>query len=151
MPWLALCYAAVHRTGFRMPDYTESTLRAELNAALAILAPQIRGLNDLSKTSISADLLVQVEEQITVRIRRQGLIQAVLAGLDAVDGEMTQLTADGYPALAQAPVMGSLFSELQEENSDLAAALSVFAPESNITPGPLTLTPNPNPPTNTGP
>src|SRR5579859_6802932 len=82
-----------------MADYTESQLRAELQAALAVLAPQIRGLNDLSKTSISTELLNQIDEQITNRVRRQSLIQAVLNGLDAVDGELSALENDGYPDL----------------------------------------------------
>ena len=133
-----------------MADYTESQLRAELQAALAVLAPQIRGLNDLSKTSISTELLNQIDEQITNRVRRQSLIQAVLNGLDAVDGELSALENDGYPDLPPVAVLGSLFSELQEENSDLAAGVAVFTSE-QITAGPMTTSPNPKPPTKSGP
>jgi hypothetical protein len=133
-----------------MADYTKSALTADLEAALAILDPQIRGLNDLSHTSISPALLVEVEAQITARVHRHDLIQAVLDSLDAVDERLSALDADGYPVLPAAPVMGSLFSELQEEKSDLAAAIAVFATE-QISAGPLTQTANPNPPTATGP
>ena len=134
-----------------MADDPNPALRAELNAALAVLAPQIRGLNDLSKTSISPDLLIQVEDQITARVRRQALIQAVLNGLDAALGELEALESDGYPALPTMAVVGSLFSELQEENSDLAAAVGVFSPVETISAGPLSVSANPNPPTNPGP
>lgn len=133
-----------------MADFTESTLRAELSAALAVLDPQIRGLNDLSHTSISPALLVEVENQIAARVRRHDLIVAVLHNLDVIDTSRTDLGNDGYPALPAAPVMGSLFSELQEEKSDLAAAIGVFATE-QITAGPLTQTDNPTPPTASGP
>ena len=134
-----------------MADDPNPALRAELNAALAVLAPQIRGLNDLSKTSISPDLLIQVEDQITARVRRQALIQAVLNGLDAALGELEALESDGYPELPTMAVVGSLFSELQEENSDLAAAVGVFSPVETISAGPLSVSANPNPPTNPGP
>lgn len=133
-----------------MADDPNPALRAELNAALAVLAPQIRGLSDLAKTSISVDLLTQVDDQITARVRRQEFIQAVLTGLDAVLGELEMLDGDGYPALPAAPVLGSLFAELQEENSDLAAAVGVFAAE-QIVAGTPTVSANSNPPTKPGP
>jgi hypothetical protein len=133
-----------------MADDPNPALRTELNAALAVLAPQIRGLNDLATTSISTELLAEVNDQITARVRRQGLIQAVLNGLDAALAELEALDADGYPDLPAVPVLGSLFAELQEESSDLAAATGVFSDE-QITAGPLTQTPNPTPPSKTGP
>lgn len=131
-------------------DYTESTKRAELLAALAVLAPQIRGLQDLSTTSISPNLKAVVTGQIVARTQRQTLIQAVLSGLDAVQSQLNTLANDGYPALPAVPVAGSLFDELHEENSDLDAAIAVFANE-QIAAGSLTQTPNPNPPTAAGP
>jgi membrane-bound lytic murein transglycosylase MltF len=39
------------------------------------------------------------------------------------------LLADGYPNLAPASVIDSLLAELQEEQADIAAAVSVFQSE----------------------
>lgn len=126
-------------------------LRTELLAALAVLAPQIRGLQDLAATpAISASLRGEVENQITARIRRRNLIQSVLDGLDAALGELSALEADGYPALPATPIPGGLFSELQTENSDIEAAVAIFATE-KIAAGPLSSTPNPAPPSKPGP
>jgi hypothetical protein len=75
--------------------------------------------------SLSADLLAQINGQITARTNRQTLIQAVLNGLDAVVTELVALDADGYPALLATSVVGSIFSELQEENADLDPAVAI--------------------------
>jgi hypothetical protein len=69
--------------------------------------------------------LAQINGQITARTNRQTLIQAVLNGLDAVVTELVALDADGYPALLATSVVGSIFSELQEENADLDAAVAI--------------------------
>lgn len=126
------------------------SLRDELIKALAVLAPQNRGLRDLATTSISDELRAQVEEQIAARTHRVDLIEVVIVALNGVVTALNALDADGYPALPASPILGSLFSELQEENADLAAAMAVFASE-QITAGPMTQTANPNPPTAAGP
>lgn len=133
-----------------MADDPNPALRAELIAAMAVLNPQIRGLHDLETVSISAELKATVTGQVADRERRRDLIQAVLTCLDQTLAALRLLEQDGYPALPAAPIMGSLFSELQEENSDLAAAIAVFATE-QIAAGPLTQTANPAPPTAPGP
>lgn len=133
-----------------MADDINPAKRAELLAAEAVLAPQIRGLHDLGTTSISTELKATIATQVAVREQRAGLIQAVLNCLDQTLAALRLLEQDGYPALPAAPIMGSLFSELQEEKSDLAAAVAVFATE-QITAGPLTQTANPTPPTASGP
>jgi len=103
------------------------TLRAELNAQLVVLAPQIRGLHDLANTSISPDLRTAVELEITERERRRDLIEASLAALDAAVNRLDDLEADGYPNLVPGSVPNSLFEELKEENADLTAAIGLFA------------------------
>ena len=102
-------------------------LRAELESALDVLSPQIRGLHDLSSVSVSTELAASVREQIVVRERRRDLINAVLGHLDATMNALNTLESDGYPALPQASLVSSQFEELQEENTDLAAAIGVFA------------------------
>lgn len=101
-------------------------LRSELNAALNVLAPQIRGLHDMAAVSISPDLLVEINAQITVRERRRDLIRAVISNLDTVVMALQALDADGYPTLDAMIVQPGLFTELQGEVSDLEAAAAVF-------------------------
>ena len=133
-----------------MADDVNPTLRAELVAALAVLAPQIRGLKDFAASTMSAELLTQINNQIDARTRRQALIQSVINGLDNVLTELGILESDGYPSLPAVPLTGSLFNELQAENNDIEAAFSIFVADT-ITAGPMTLTSNPSPPTNPGP
>jgi hypothetical protein len=110
-----------------MAEDINPVLRAELNEALAVLAPQIRGLHDFAvPVSISPDLLVSVNAQITFRENRRDLIQAALDCLDATQAALSALESDGYPELPQAAIIASQFEELQEESADLDAAASVF-------------------------
>lgn len=101
-------------------------LRDELNTALAVVAPEIRGLHDLTTVSISDDLRGAINGQITARERRRDLIQNVISGLDAVVRSLQALEADGYPTLDPVVVQSTLFSELQGEIADLGAAAGVF-------------------------
>lgn len=133
-----------------IPNDPNPALRADLHAKLVIVVPQIRGLRNLAAMPVSAGLLAQINEQITDRVNRQQLIQNVLDGLDAVVREYALLLDDGYPALPPTTIQGSLFSELQGDNSDLEAAVSVFVAD-QITAGTPTFSPNPNPPTEPGP
>lgn len=133
-----------------IPNDPNPALRAEYMAALAVLAPQIRGLQDLAAMPVSADLHTQIAAQIAARTTRQTLIMAVLGGLDAVVNERESLNDNGYPGLPPVTVPGSLFSELQEENSDIAAALAVFSSD-QIVAAPISFSPNPTPPSKTGP
>jgi hypothetical protein len=111
-------------------------LRSELNAALAVLAPQIRFLHaikavaespdPLAASSISPDLLVEIKAQIVVRERRRDLIKAVIANLDTVVMALQALDADGFPTLDAMVLQPELFTELSSEVSDWGAAAAVF-------------------------
>jgi hypothetical protein len=116
-----------------MADDPNPALRAELTAALAVLAPQIRGLRDLSAVSISSDLVAEIIVQAGDRERRRDLIHAVISALDQVVATRVALEADGYPTLTTSPVVQSLFSELQEEAGDLQAAVAVFTTDQAAT------------------
>lgn len=116
-----------------MADDPNPELRAELMAALAVLAPQIRGLHDLDGVSISMDLKAEVDTQILAREQRRNLIQTSIDELDAVVRALTMLEADGYPALEPVPVMSSLFQELREEVADVEAAAGVFKADQAMT------------------
>lgn len=112
-----------------MADDINAARRTELNTQLTTLAPEIRGLDDLAKTSVSPDLAARIVAQSDTLKRRRDLIQAELNGMDSVNALHASLLADGYPALPKASVMDSLFVELQEEIADMQAAVAVFANE----------------------
>jgi hypothetical protein len=102
-----------------MPTTAETAFRTELNAALDVISPQLRGLKDIAAQQISADLMSDVQSQTTERQMREDAINAVLAAMDLLD-------ANGYPDLPGAVIQGSLFAELQEHISDVASAAVVF-------------------------
>lgn len=107
-------------------DDINPALRSELEAALVVLDPQLRGLYDLALVSISQALKTEVGEQIREREDRRALINAVLSAMDATNGAYAQLLSDGYPALPDDIISPALMDELKEEMADLAAAEAVF-------------------------
>ena len=109
-----------------MADDVNPALRAELEAALVILEPEIRGLHDLTTVSISAELQTEINKQIATREHRRDLIQGVLNDLDATNAARAALEADGYPALPNAVLSPPLFAELKGEDADINAAVGVF-------------------------
>jgi len=110
-------------------------LRAELEAAKAVLEPEIRGLNDLSVVSISADLRGSIQVEAVNRQRRLDLINATLASLDSVILARESLAADGYPELPDTTLPNDQFAELQGQDADLTAAVGVFvqSPATTVT------------------
>jgi len=112
-----------------MADDVNPALRSEYEAALAVLEPQIRGLNDLATVSISMDLKQEVARQIEIRGRRKMRIKAILDAFDLILELRTALERDGYPRIEDSRLPDNLFQELSGENSDLDAAASVFKPE----------------------
>lgn len=109
-----------------MVDDVNPELRAELLAALAILAPQTRGLRDWVTVSITEALRFQIELQIESRERRRDLIQAVLERLDSTNAMRDELEADGYPELPRAELPPDLHDELRREETDIDAAVGIF-------------------------
>lgn len=110
-----------------MADDPNPALRAELVAAIAVLAPQIRGLHDFALVSITTDLAAEIAKQIAARERRRDLINHVIQWLDGALQALNALQADGYPALPTAPIPAALLSELRGENTDLEAAVGLFS------------------------
>lgn len=109
-----------------MADDVNPTLRAELEAAKAVLGPQLKGLLDLSRANISGDLQEEIRRQIEIRQRRAGLIQSVINLLDAIAETILALERDGYPEIEGSELSGALFAELVSEESALEAATSIF-------------------------
>lgn len=114
-----------------MADDINAARRAELNDQLVTIAPEIRGLDDLAKTSVSPDLAERVQAHSDTLKHRRDLIQAELTGMDSVNALHASLLADGYPALPPSSVTDSLFAELQEELADLQSAVAVFQAEAS--------------------
>ncbi len=107
-------------------------LRAELEAALAVLAPQIRGLHDwATPVSISPELVGEINDEIVVRERRRDLIQKVLDDLDQAFADLKTLEVDGYPELPPVSLTANLFNELQGQLSDVEAATAVFSEQAS--------------------
>lgn len=109
-----------------MADDPNPALRAELVAAVTVLAPQIRGLHDLEAVSISTELRTTISTQVADRERRRDLIQAVLNCLDQTLAALRLLEQDGYPQLPVMRLQQSQFLELQDEAGDIRAAVAVF-------------------------
>jgi hypothetical protein len=107
----------------------DSALRAEMQAALDALDPEVRGLQELAAISVSSSEKIAVSTQIDVRTRRRDLIHAVLAALDAVVASRAALAADGYPDMPKAVVFGPVFDAIQAQSSDIALAAGLFVSE----------------------
>lgn len=105
------------------------TLRAELTAALAVIEPQIRGLEALIKfPQISPDTASAILNVIDIRVRRRRLIATALASLDLVVEAEAALEMDGYPALGAIPVLASIEEEILQDLMDLEAAVGALTP-----------------------
>lgn len=109
-----------------MADDINFDRRTELEAALDVLEPQIRGLHDLAAVSISRDLKAAIDREVAARERRRNLIRAEIAEMDQANTAHDKLLADGYPNLNVVALEPALFDELQGENADLDAATAIF-------------------------
>ena len=109
-----------------MAHNINQALETELNAALAVLEPQLRGLRDMEHDEISSDLKSAIDNTIEARERRENLIGAVLASINQAQRDYDAMVADGYPELPQVKIPESTFKELSGEVSDTQAAASVF-------------------------
>lgn len=113
-------------------------LRAELLAALAVLAPEIRGLHKIANDLPDDAALAAINGQITARERRRDLEQKVINALDTVVGALEALLADGYPNLPAVVVPPDVFDEIAAEESDIEAAVAIFVEQPVATGGTIT-------------
>jgi hypothetical protein len=104
---------------------TDAT-KTELNEALAVITPEIRGLHDLEVVSISPSLQEDVRNQASDREHRRDLINAVLNDITALEESWAELEADGYPTLDTLPLTVAEWDELQLQIKDLEDAASTF-------------------------
>lgn len=109
-----------------MADDPNPVLSGQLTDARAVLRPQISGLDDLKRTTISDALRNKLQETEDARVRRDNLLAGALAARDAYIAALDALEADGYPALPNVSVDDALLAEMTQEKSDLDAALKIF-------------------------
>lgn len=112
-----------------MADDVNPALRAEIDAALAVIGPQIEGLTDLQHINASDEFISLVVDQYNAHVHREGLLQAVIVALDAVNAAVAALKADGYPDAAPVPVPSPLFAEVTKQHGEIEAAFALFVAE----------------------
>jgi len=106
-------------------DFT--AYRAELQAALSVLGPQIEGLGALAKANLSQPAIQAVSAQLLSRRNRLRLIQNVIGAIDVLSAAMAALTNDGYPALPTIPIQETLFEEIMREIDAMISAIEIFS------------------------
>jgi hypothetical protein len=116
-----------------MADDVNPALRAEIDAALAVIGPQIDGLRDLSRIEASEGFIIAVTEQYNEHVHRESLMTDVIQALDAVNAAMEALEADGYPATHTVDADAALLAEKDKQQAEIAAAFSLF-----VSPAPAT-------------
>lgn len=105
-------------------------LRAEWEAALTILTPKKRGLQDLTQQFRSDELIGYANARLAEAERWESLLNAAIATLDATVAAIEALEEVGYPNFEPTPLPQNLFDELQMEVSDFQAGAGTFVVES---------------------
>lgn len=111
-----------------MTSPAAAAMRIELVNALAVLGPQITGMQSLVNDALQPATLDALRQEITDHIRRRDLCQAVIGTLD-------NLEADGWPDMPLAEVSAEVIAELQRQLAAITAAIAEFEvipPASNI-------------------
>lgn len=106
--------------------------RDELLAAIAVLDPEIDGLEDLMLASISPEAKEAVAIALGDRARRRDLERMLLDAMDSVGMHWDRLKADNYPVPPKAIASSDLVSELNKEAAGIAKAVRIFASSSLI-------------------
>jgi hypothetical protein len=110
-----------------MADDVNPALRHELNEALKVLNPEIRGMRTVvNGGEVSPALRDELVQEIINRERRRDLILVVLEHLDQTNAAMTNLRHDGYPALPNVEISSTLLAELTGEETDVEAGVGIF-------------------------
>lgn len=94
-------------------------LKAELEAAQAVLLPQIEGLHDFARLNIKPETLTKVQETTVDFERRRDLQVAALAALQALE-------QDNYPETPNRQVVADVYADLQDNVSTITAAFAKF-------------------------
>jgi hypothetical protein len=106
-----------------------TALRIEINAALTVLEPQIRGLQDLQKVSLSPQAIEEITQTSLTLQRRKKLLNDVIVALNALEAALKALLGDGYPEVPKSSVSPEIAAELHGQALDLVAAFGMFEVE----------------------
>ncbi len=106
----------------------------EIDAALAVFAPQHEGLRDFARLNLQPETLTQVNALITEFDQRVAALNAARVGL-------VTLMAHGHPGISVVDVTELVYADLQAQNATIDAALLLFraqlaATGLNLQPGP---------------
>lgn len=111
-----------------MADDVNPALRHELNEALKVVNPEIRGMRTVvNGGDVSPALRDELVQEIINRERRRDLILIVLDHFDQTNAVIAALRHDGYPALPNVELSSTLLAELTGEETDVEAAVGIFA------------------------
>lgn len=112
-----------------MPEPTVpplDALQTEIDAALAVLAPIIEGLQDYARLNIKPETMTAVTEALKLYQDRQKVLtiaQKALAGLED----------NGYPDLPAQEVSALVYDDLRDQEATIEAALAKFKTEEAVT------------------
>src|SRR3990172_184231 len=109
-----------------MPSDTFDGLRQEIEAAIGVINPQIRGMLDLTKVSLLQPTLDAIRVELADQERRKALLDGVIKALDDVVAALIALQEDGYHELPKGEVTNQIKEELQEQFADFQAAFGEF-------------------------
>lgn len=104
-----------------MSSPTLLALKTELEAALAVLLPQIEGLHDFASLDLQDPTKADVQSATVDFERRRDLINTALAGLNG-------LITDNYPEVAQRNVVEAIYEDLKDNVETITAAFAKFTP-----------------------
>jgi hypothetical protein len=106
---------------------TFGALRTEIDAALAKVNPQIRGMFILSSMpELEQETYAAIDTELADHRRRRDLLTAMLMALDTVDTVWDALIADGYPEMPLAGVSQAIMEDIQDDLAAVAAAVAEF-------------------------
>ena len=101
-------------------------LRKELEAALADLEPQIRGITNWLLLPESPELRQELIKAGEIRARRKLFLTQALDVCAALKVATNNLDEDDYPSLPLSKIPENLLVELQADDSDINKAASLF-------------------------
>jgi hypothetical protein len=127
---------------------TNPALRAELEAALKALEPQIRGGEDFVIDATTPELKTIATEELARLKNRRALLQNAIAADDNYKAQLAALEADNYPDTPKTSVPGPVFDEIKSETSDYKAFVDRFEAVPVATGGKISApgSPQPKPP-----
>lgn len=106
-----------------------SSRRIAWSEHLALLEPQIRGLEDKVEDAVSEELRAYLRDRLEYLYTRRRLVQESITAQDEADAAMSAAEAHGFPVLNPVELPAALKAELDREGADDAAARSGFVAE----------------------